>query len=123
MWVEESKMKLRILLWLLLICGAARAQTWPALDTLRYGAAYYYEYMPQDRLEKDVALMRQAGINTVRIAESTWGVWEPRDGVFDFSKLDKVLDAMELGGYGLLSGRQPMRSRRGWRRSIRSCWW
>jgi beta-galactosidase len=82
----------------------AVAQPWPALDTLRYGAAYYYEYMPQDRLEKDVLLMKAAGINTIRIAESTWGVWEPRDGVFDFSKLDKVLDAMEGAGIRVIIG-------------------
>ncbi len=82
----------------------ARVSYWPALDTLRYGAAYYYEYMPQDRLEKDVKLMKEAGINTVRIAESTWGVWEPRDGVFDFTKLDKVLDAMERAGIGVVVG-------------------
>jgi hypothetical protein len=24
---------------------------YPALDTLRYGVAYYYEYMPYERLE------------------------------------------------------------------------
>jgi beta-galactosidase len=74
------------------------------MDTLRYGAAYYYEYMPQERLEKDVRLMKEAGINTVRLAESTWSVWEPTDGVFDFSKLDKVLDAMERAGIGVIIG-------------------
>ncbi|HTR29028.1 MAG TPA: beta-galactosidase [Puia sp.] len=84
--------------------NAATAQPWPALDTLRYGAAYYYEYMPQERLDKDVQLMKAAGINTVRIAESTWGVWEPRDGVFDFTKLDRVLDAMEAAGIGVIIG-------------------
>lgn len=82
----------------------AAAQPFPALDTLRYGAAYYYEYMPQERLDKDVRLMKEAGINTVRIAESTWGVWESRDGVFDFSKLDKVLDAMERAGIRVIIG-------------------
>jgi beta-galactosidase len=91
-----------------LLCVAAgkvtMAQPWPALDTLRYGAAYYYEYMPEERLDKDVRLMKAAGINTVRIAESTWGVWEPRDGVFDFTKLDKVLDAMEAAGIGVIIG-------------------
>jgi beta-galactosidase len=84
--------------------SSAVAQSWPALDTLRYGAAYYYEYMPQERLDKDVQLMKAAGINTVRIAESTWGVWEPRDGVFDFTKLDRVLDAMEAAGIGVIIG-------------------
>ncbi len=84
--------------------SAVAAQPFPALDSLRYGAAYYYEYMPQERLEKDVRLMKEAGINTVRIAESTWGVWEPRDGVFDFSKLDRVLDAMGGAGIGVIIG-------------------
>jgi beta-galactosidase len=41
------------------------------MKELLYGAAYYDEYMPYDRLEKDVAMMKKAGINTVRIAEST----------------------------------------------------
>ena len=48
---------------------------------LLYGAAYYDEYMPYDRLEKDVAMMKKAGINTVRIAESTWSTCEPQDTV------------------------------------------
>ena len=36
---------------------------------LLYGVAYYDEYMPYDRLEKDVAMMKKAGINTVRSEE------------------------------------------------------
>ena len=39
------------------------------MKELLYGAAYYDEYMPYDRLDKDVAMMKKAGINTVRIAE------------------------------------------------------
>ena len=34
------------------------------MKELLYGAAYYDEYMPYDRLEKDVAMMKKAGINT-----------------------------------------------------------
>ena len=37
------------------------------MKELLYGAAYYDEYMPYDRLEKDVTMMKKAGINTVRI--------------------------------------------------------
>ena len=44
------------------------------MKKLLYGAAYYDEYMPYDRLQQDVAMMKKAGINTVRIAESTWPV-------------------------------------------------
>jgi beta-galactosidase len=90
----------------LLVCVGLRgmAQPFRALDTLRYGAAYYYEYMPKERLAEDVRLMKAAGINTVRLAESTWGVWEPQDGIFDFSKLDRVLDAMEAAGIDVIIG-------------------
>ena len=52
------------------------------------------EYLPYDRLDKDIQMMKDAGINLVRIAESTWSTMEPQDGVFDFSTVDKVLDAM-----------------------------
>ncbi len=41
------------------------------MSDLFYGVAYYDEYMPEDRLAKDIALMRETGINVVRIAEST----------------------------------------------------
>ena len=40
------------------------------MDKLLYGVAYYDEYMPCDRLAKDVEMMKAAGINLVRIAES-----------------------------------------------------
>ena len=73
-------------------------------DKLLYGVAYYYEYMPYERLDKDVQMMKDCGINVVRIAESTWGVWEPQDGVFDFSKLDRVLDAMNKAGIKVIVG-------------------
>ena len=74
------------------------------LDHILYGVAYYYEYMPYERLDTDVKMMQDCGINVVRIAESTWAVWEPRDGVFDFSKLDKVLAAMNKAGIKVIVG-------------------
>ena len=43
--------------------------------------------------------MKEAGINVVRIAESTWSTVEPQDGVFDFSHIDRVLNAMYKAGY------------------------
>ena len=51
------------------------------MKKLLFGAAYYDEYMPYDRLDKDIEMMKKAGINTVRIAESTWSTCEPQDGV------------------------------------------
>jgi beta-galactosidase len=74
------------------------------MKELLYGAAYYDEYMPYDRLGKDVEMMKKAGINTVRIAESTWSTCEPQPGVFDFSHVERVMDAMEEAGINVIIG-------------------
>ena len=92
--------------WLILAVSAAfaitgiRAQAPPQrfaadrMDTFLYGAAFYEEYMPQDRLDKDVELMQKAGINVVRVGESTWSVWEPEDGRFEFAWMDRIIDRL-----------------------------
>lgn len=74
------------------------------MDRLLYGVAYYDEYMPCDRLDKDVEMIKAAGINLVRIAESTWSTCEPQEGVFDFSHVTRVLDAMEAAGISVIIG-------------------
>jgi beta-galactosidase len=84
----------------------------PNLDfpTVLYGAAYYNEYMPGDdadhaaRLEKDVALMKAAGLNVVRMGESTWSLWEPEDGRFEYAWMDRVVDAMGKAGIKVILG-------------------
>lgn len=74
------------------------------MDKLLYGVAYYDEYMPEDRLQEDIRLMQQAGINVIRIAESTWSSEEPENGVFDFSHVERVLQATEQSGISVLVG-------------------
>ena len=55
------------------------------MDKLLFGAAYYREYLPMERLHEDIKLMKEAGINYVRIAESTRGTFGPPGGGVDFS--------------------------------------
>lgn len=62
-------------------------------DRLYFGAAYYFEYLPYNRIETDMEMMERAGMNTIRIAESTWSTLEPSDGVFDFTHIDRMLSA------------------------------
>lgn len=62
-------------------------------DRLYFGAAYYFEYLPYDRIEADMEMMERAGMNTIRIAESTWSTLEPSDGVFNFTHIDRMLSA------------------------------
>ena len=73
-------------------------------DRLIFGAAYYEEYMPYDRLEQDMELMAAAGLNTIRIAESTWSVEEPRPGEYDFAHVDRVIDAAACRGISVIVG-------------------
>lgn len=75
-----------------------------AQEKLLFGVAYYDEYMPYERLDKDIAMMKDAGINVVRIAESTWSTVEPQDNVWDFKSIDKVLNAMHKAGIKVIIG-------------------
>jgi len=95
------------ILCLTLLSAASVAQTPFApdkMDTVLYGAAYYPEYMPYERLDKDVELMKQAGISVVRIGESSWGLWEPEDGRFEYAWMDRVVDRMQKAGIKVIMG-------------------
>ncbi len=72
--------------------------------TVLYGASYYHEYMPYERLEKDVELMEKAGLTFARVGESTWGLLEPRDGEFDFAWLERVVDRLHKAGIKVILG-------------------
>ena len=74
------------------------------MDNVLYGVAYYSEYMPYDRLDKDVEMMQQAGISVVRIGESSWGLWEPEDGRFEFAWMDRVVERMQKAGIKMIMG-------------------
>lgn len=73
-------------------------------DRLLYGAAYYDEYLPYDRIEKDMEMMEKANINVIRIAESTWSTWEPREGVFDFTRLHRMLRSSAAHNISVIVG-------------------
>jgi beta-galactosidase len=69
-----------------------------------FGADYHPEHWvhpyagtaeePESRWKRDIELMVAAGINAVRMGEFCWGLFEPRDGEYDFSWLRRVMDLM-----------------------------
>src|SRR5450755_3742227 len=87
-------------------CVAQTPATFRAnqMETVLYGAAYYPEYMPYDRLDQDVQLMQQAGISVVRIGESSWGLWEPQDGQFEYAWMDRVVERLSKAGIHIIMG-------------------
>src|ERR1700721_3593010 len=71
------------------IAQTTKPQPYSALpwENVLSGAAYYNEYMPADlqpgRLDKDIALMKQADISVVRMGKPTWSLWDPEAAGFN----------------------------------------
>jgi beta-galactosidase len=97
-------MKALLPLAMLLAIAGSQIQAQPKMDTFLYGAAFYEEYMPEDRLDKDVQLMEKAGLNVVRVGESTWSVWEPEDGRFEFAWMDRILERLARAHIRVIMG-------------------
>ena len=75
-----------------------------SLPIVLYDAAYYHEYEPYERLYQDVHLMKSAGLNVVRMGESTWSLWEPEDGHFEYAWMDRAVDALGKAGIKVIMG-------------------
>ncbi len=59
-------------------------------------------YQPVDRspeeIEHDIAIMKRAGFNVVRMGDLSWDSFEPEQGKFDFDWFDKIMDKMQANG-------------------------
>jgi len=83
--------------------GIVSAQV-PKMENVLYGAAYYQEYMPPDRLAEDLKLMKESGMSVVRLGESTWSLFEPREGEFDFAWMDRIIEGLHANGIKVILG-------------------
>ena len=73
-------------------------------DRVLFGAAYYFEYGPDDRLDVDLDLMAEAHVSVIRVGESVWSTWEPDDGTFELDWLEPVLDGAYARGISVILG-------------------
>jgi len=62
------------------------------------GAAYYPEAWPPEQVDEDIRLMREAGLNAVRIAEFAWSSIEPEEGRIELDWLRRVVDKLGAAG-------------------------
>ena len=69
-----------------------------------FGAAYYHEYQPRERLKTDLDLMAEARFNVIRVGESVWSTWEPENGRFNLEWLEPVLDGAHERGIAVVLG-------------------
>ncbi|MDQ1718477.1 MAG: beta-galactosidase [Pseudonocardiales bacterium] len=65
---------------------------------LAFGGDYNPEQWPESVWHEDVALMKQAGVNLVSVAIFSWALLEPKEGVYEFDWLDRVLDLLNTNG-------------------------
>lgn len=86
------------------LVAVASASAEVVFKEVLYGVAYYHEYHATERLEEDVRLMEQAGINFVRLAESSWSGFEPEEGRFEFAWMDRIVDRMHRAGIKVIIG-------------------
>ena len=82
------------LLILLVICSMyANAQQ------LYVGANYHpHDDKNLEKIRKDISLMKDAGLNVVRMGHLAWDSYEPTEGNYDFEWFDKVMDMMNKAG-------------------------
>ena len=66
---------------------------------MRYlGVDYYPEQWGLDLLEDDLNDICELGANLIRIGDFAWDRFEPKEGEYDFSFFDQVVDAAERQG-------------------------
>ncbi|MFY4774431.1 beta-galactosidase [Metabacillus sp. RGM 3146] len=68
------------------------------------GVDYYPEQWPESRWPEDIRLMKELGVNVVRLAEFGWQLMEPVEGKFDFSLYDRAIDLLTQNGIKIVLG-------------------
>ena len=63
-----------------------------------YGGDYNPDQWPEEVWDEDMRLMVKAGVNLVSVGIFSWARIEPRDGVYDFGWLDRVIDKLGRAG-------------------------
>ncbi len=71
---------------------------------MRIGVDYYPEQWDRSLWEKDVAMMKDAGVKVVRMGEFAWSRLEPQEGKYDFSWLDEIIGLFEKAGIEVFLG-------------------
>lgn len=68
---------------------------------LYIGTNYHPHDWSKERWKQDIALMKQAGMTTVRLGHLCWDSYEPQEGVYTFEWFDEVMDLFAQAGIGV----------------------
>jgi len=61
---------------------------------MKLGVCYYPEHWPEERWATDAAMMREAGLSVVRLAEFAWAKMEPTEGQYNWDWLDRAIEIL-----------------------------
>lgn len=71
---------------------------------IQFGVDYYPEHWERSRWETDYQMMKELGMDVVRLAEFSWSLLEPSDGVFAFDWLEEAVDLAQSYGIKVVLG-------------------
>ena len=71
---------------------------WPGKGQLFVGTCYQPIDRTPEEIHQDIAIMKKAGFNLVRMGDLSWDSFEPSEGRFEFAWFDKIIDEMAANG-------------------------
>ena len=78
--------------------GTSGHPEWPGPRELFVGACYQPFNRSPAEIDQDIAIMKGAGFNVVRMGDLSWDSFEPAQGKFEFAWFDKIMDQMQAAG-------------------------
>lgn len=72
------------------------------MDKLLIGVDYYPEMWGEEYLDGDIEIMKDMGINVVRVGEFAWSRMESEEGKFDFSWLKSAVEKFRNAGIDVI---------------------
>jgi beta-galactosidase len=78
--------------------NASAHPNWPGPGQLFVGSCYQPIDRTPEQIDRDIAIMKGAGFNVVRMGDLSWDSFEPSQGKFDFGWFDKIMDKMQANG-------------------------
>jgi hypothetical protein len=78
--------------------------TIPQRIPMKLGVCYYPEHWPRERWAVDARLMREAGLEMVRLAEFAWAKMEPQPGHYEWAWLDEAIEILAGAGLEIVLG-------------------
>ena len=72
------------------------------LSRFLYGGDYNPEQWPEDTWSKDIQVFKKADINSASINIFSWALLEPKEGKYDFSKLDKIVEELSKNNFDIV---------------------